>query len=126
MDDHGESVVGDRNLDEADAGLGARLDLALGDRAGRVGDVGLVAAELEPAAGARRADRHPGSGVHLLEFLGNRFRDRRDGAGTVGRDHLRRAAGLPLPVDPPPPHAGTPRSTESATVREWGHARNES
>ena len=96
-----------------DARLRARLGFDRPDRARRVGDVDLVAAELlEAAARARDADRDAGAGVRLLEFFGHRFRDRIDGAGAIDRDDGR-VTGLaspaaPLSVVEPPPHATSP------------------
>ena len=76
IDDDGEAVVGDRQLDVLDAGLLAGLDLGGADRPRGVADVGLAAAELlEAAAGAGDADRDADAGVGLLELLGDGFAD---------------------------------------------------
>ena len=89
VDDHGECVVRHRQLEVLDAGGLAVFHFRLGDRARGVGDVGLVAAELlEAAARAGDADGDFQALVGLLEFFGDRFGDRVDGAGTVDLDDL--------------------------------------
>ena len=64
VDDDGEPVVGDRQLDVFHARLLAGLDFGRPDRSRRVADVGFAAAELlESAARAGDADRRASSGL---------------------------------------------------------------
>jgi len=67
------------------AGLGALVDLATGDRARGILHIGLAAAELAKAAArARDANRHLDRvALGLLELLGHRLGDRKHRARTV-------------------------------------------
>jgi hypothetical protein len=59
-----DPVIGDRQLDEGDGGLMARLDLGSPDWSRCGTDVDLAAAELmETAAGARDAEHNGDAGV---------------------------------------------------------------
>src|SRR5690606_18360774 len=88
--DHDQAVVGDRQLGERDPRSPARVDLGRLDRAARVADVRLAAAEAgEAAAGAGDAHGHARAGMRALELLGDRFGDRVDGAGPVDADRHR-------------------------------------
>ena len=87
VDDDGEAVVGDGDLDELDAVRGADFGFGGLDRARGVGDVGLADAEaLEAAAGAGDADGDAHVGVEDAELGGHRLGDREDGAGAVDGD----------------------------------------
>ena len=88
VDHHAEAVDGDGELDIVDASLGAQLHLRLLDGAGRVGDVGLAAAELlEPPAGAGHTHGDADVAIRgVAELLSHCLRYREDGAGAVDVD----------------------------------------
>jgi hypothetical protein len=90
VNDDGEAVVGDRQLDELHRHLRARFGLDRPDRPRCIGDIDFIAAELGDAAPrAGDPDRDAGSGPRLLELFGDGFGHRIDGAGAVNGDHGR-------------------------------------
>ena len=90
--DDGEAVVGDRAARCIRRPPSCTPRFRPADRPRGVADVGLAAAELLEAA-ARAGDADGGRApcrVGLAELLGDRFRDREDGARAVDRDEGRR------------------------------------
>src|SRR5690606_19700746 len=89
---HHDAVEADLELDDlVDALGGTGLELALGDGARSVGDVGrtladAVAKQLEPAAGAGRLDDRRLELADLAELLGDRSGEGIDGRGSDDAD----------------------------------------
>src|SRR5690606_16267834 len=84
VDDHGEAVVGHRELEILDAPLFGLLRLSGGDGARGVLNVGLAAQKLlKPAAGARNADREPDAWVGGHKLLRDGRRGGYASAGAV-------------------------------------------
>jgi hypothetical protein len=87
VDDDGERVVRDLELDRLDAVLPAELLLLVLDRPRGGREVGLAPAEaIEAAAGAGDADGDPNAGIRPAEVLGSRGCEGADGARAVDLD----------------------------------------
>src|SRR3989338_1236275 len=86
--DHSQSVVSDRQLNVLDSARAAGVYFFLLDRTRGVADVRFPAAEpFEPAAGPGNTNDDLAAAA-FAEFLGDRFRDGKNRAGTVDLDEV--------------------------------------